>query len=356
MNNYLIYQNGKPINNQFQNFSEALDFLDTKFKKREVWKKQYIIRIYKKELSKNKMSENLNIKLVNIDTGKTLEKNNPNWTVSFSHENQNIVGKIWDKINHMKSIYVIWDEIRGMVKFDLEKEIKNINFKVIRSGGKVTQHSRLVEFFSDKKNCGKILKYSEVTKLMEKRGLKMVGRGIEGERPREFRYSMGYQFITNDKDRNIPSKHCKVISPFPSTNRNERRNADFDLDKKDWSSTYEILKKNVKRLRCFYCGRFEGEINRIGQKTIFQKGHLQSHFSEGNISKNNIIEQCQYCNTFLSNFFDFDPYTLKANVNALKAVEKSTIKEKLEILRKLLNNYLRPDETKEILNNFLKKR
>ena len=90
MNNYLIYQNGKPINNQFQNFSEVLDFLDTKFKKREVWKKQYIIRIYKKELSKNKMSVNLNIKLVNIDTGKTLEKNNPNWTVRFSHENHNI--------------------------------------------------------------------------------------------------------------------------------------------------------------------------------------------------------------------------------------------------------------------------
>ena len=57
--------------------------------------------------------------------------------------------------------------------------------------------------------CSQSSKYetgSEVTKLMEKRGLKMVGRGIEGERPREFRYSMGYQFITNDKDRNIPSK------------------------------------------------------------------------------------------------------------------------------------------------------
>ena len=33
-------------------------------------------------------------------------------------------------------------------------------------------------------------------------------------------------------------------------------------------------KKDAKQLRCFYCGRFEGEKNRIGQKTIFQKGHL----------------------------------------------------------------------------------
>ena len=28
MNSYLIYQNGKPINNQLKNFIEVLDFLD----------------------------------------------------------------------------------------------------------------------------------------------------------------------------------------------------------------------------------------------------------------------------------------------------------------------------------------
>ena len=351
---YIIYQNGRPLEKINTSFDKTLSYLDKKFKSRKYWQENLIIRIYKVEKKSNKKIS-LDISILN-NKGISRKEKECNWTVNFDHKKKslNIQARLWDRKQQMKTIYVIWDEIRSLCEFDLDKEINNIEFKVTNSSGVQTQHSRLVEFFSRKENCNKILKYSDVTEKMKKLDLSMVGRGIEGERPREFRYSMGYQFITNDKDKSIPSKFCKVISPFPTKERNERRAAIADLEKKDWTETLEILKKNVKRLRCFYCGRFEGEKNRIGQKTIFQKGHLKTHFSGGDTSKENIIEQCQYCNTFLSNYFDFEPETLKVLINAEKAVEKADKKTKINILKNLLNKQIDKNDIKKILNDVLK--
>ena len=351
---HIVYQNGRPLVKIYDSFDKILSFLDKKFKSRKYWQQNLIVRIYKVEKKINKKIS-LDISILN-NKGINRKENKCNWTVSFYHKKKSlsIQARLWDRKIQMKTIYVIWDEIRSLCKFDLDKEINNIEFEVSNSSGVQTQHSKLVEFFSKKENCNKLLKYSDITKKMTKLNLGMVGRGIEGERPREFRYSMGYQFITNDKDKSIPSRFCKVLSPFPTKNRNERRAAIADLEKKDWTETLEILKKNKKRLRCFFCGRFEGEKNRIGQKTIFQKGHLKSHLSEGDTSKENIIEQCQYCNTFLSNYFDFEPETLKVLINAEKAVEKANKKTKIKILENLLNKQIDKKDLKKILNDVFK--
>ena len=354
MNSYKIYENGKPLDNlNVDKFDQIIKRLDKKYKSREFWTKNLIIRIYNVEERNVHKKKLIDVSIVD-NKGGTNKSVKPNWTIEFENKNKNIsiIAKLWDRKQQMKTVYVLWDIIKQNCTFDLNKEINNIDFKVLNSSGLQTQHSRLVEFFSKKENCNKLLKYSEVTDQMEKLGLKMVGRGIEGERPREFRYSMGYQFITNDKDKSVPSKFCKVISPFPTENRNERRAANADLEKKDWSETLNILKKGVKQLRCFYCGRFEGETNRIGQKTVFEKGHLQSHTSKGDVSKKNIIEQCKYCNTFLSNYFDFDPNTLKANINAEKAVEKANTVTKKKILDELLSKLLKKTDVKKILKKY----
>ena len=356
MKQYAIYENGKPTHRvNAENFNKVLTKLDEKYKSRDFWTKNLIIRIYRIELKTLDNKILIETSLIN-NNGKENKLVEPNWIINFAHKNKNIFiqAKLWDRKQQMKTIYVLWDIIKDVCKFDLDEEINNIDFNVINQSGLQTQHSRLVEFFSKKENCNKLLKYSDVTNQMDKMNLKMVGRGIEGERPREFRYAMGYQFVTNDKDKSVPSKFCKVISPFPTQERNERRAAYADLEKKDWSETLTILKKDTKQLRCFYCGRFEGEKNRIGQKTIFQKGHLQSHLSKGDTSEKNIIEQCQYCNTFLSNYFDFDPITLKANINAEKAVEKATTQTRKKILDLLLTKLLTKDEINKISKKKLK--
>ena len=50
----------------------------------------------------------------------------------------------------MKTIYVLWDIIKDVCKFDLDEEINNTDFNVINQSGVQTQHSRLVEFFKKK--------------------------------------------------------------------------------------------------------------------------------------------------------------------------------------------------------------
>jgi hypothetical protein len=356
---YLIYINGVPENEEFDNFEKVKNYLLKKYKSEDAWKKNIITRIYFREIFKEKDLTFINIIKVNNNTGKledhSSKSSKARWKITLKYKDIfNLSVKIFDK-QQMKTVYILWDEIRKFTKLDLDKEIKNLNFQVINNCGKQTQHSRLVEFFSDVNNCGIIWKYSELNSEMEKKKIKLEGRGIEGERPREFRYMMGYEFITSEKDRNIPEACCKVISPFPTKIRNERRSADLDLEKKDWSETVEILKKNILQLRCIFCGRFENETNRIGQKTKFQKGHLTSHLSGGDVSKKNIIEICQYCNTFLSNYFDIELEGFKLSVNPFKAVEKSSRKIKIDILKQLITKNFESNEIKKILDDILKK-
>ena len=179
-------------------------------------------------------------------------------------------------------------------------------------------------------------KYSELREAMDREGLGLVGRGIEGERPREFRYAMGYNFRTNEKDKNVPDGYCLVGSPLPFGPRNERRVANLDLQKEDWSELSSILSKDTKRLRCKVCGLFEGETNRIGQKTTFQKGHYESHLSGGDVSEENIFAICQYCNTEQLNIYDIDPVTGKKKWNLIPAISKRDYATKIEIY-----NYLK---------------
>lgn len=356
---YLIYINGVPENEEFDTFEKVKNYLLTKYKSEEAWKKNIITRIYFRETVIQKDLTTINIIKVNNNTGNledhTSQSSKARWVINFKYKNLfNISAKIFDK-TQMKTVYIIWDEIVKLTKLDLDKEIQDINFQVINHCGEQTQHSRLIEFFSDVNNCNKIWKYSELNEEMEKKNLKLVGRGIEGERPREFRYMMGYEFITSEKDRNVPEACCKVISPFPTKNRNERRNADVDLTKKDWSETLGILNKNILQLRCVFCGRFENETNRIGQKTKFQKGHLTSHLSGGDVSEKNIIEICQYCNTFLSDYFDIELENFKLSVNPFKAVEKSSKKIRTEVLEQLITKNFKKEEIQKILDSILKK-
>ena len=354
---FLIYINGVPEIEEFTSFEKVTSYLSTKYKSAEAWQKNIITRIYFREIITREDLTIINIVKVNNKNGKLEDYSTSiaRWKVIFKYKNlYNITAQIFDK-TQMKTIYIIWDEIVKFTKLNLDEEIKNLDFKVINVCGEQTEHSRLVEFFSDTNNCNKIWNYSKLNLEMEKKKLKLVGRGIEGERPREFRYMMGYQFITSEKDRNVLEACCKVISPFPTKNRNERRNADVDLIKKDWSETLNILNKNILQLRCIFCGRFENETNRIGQKTKFQKGHLTSHLSGGDVSEKNIIEICQYCNTFLSDYFDIELENFKLSVNPFKAVEKSSKKIRIEVLEQLITKNFKKSEIQKILDDILKK-
>ena len=63
MNQYAIYENGKPTHRvNAENFNEILTKLDEKYKSRDFWTKNLIIRIYRIELktlgySKEEMKE-----------------------------------------------------------------------------------------------------------------------------------------------------------------------------------------------------------------------------------------------------------------------------------------------------------
>ena len=70
--------------------------------------------------------------------------------------------------------------------------------------------------------------------------------------------------------------------------------------------------------------------------------------------KKKLIDKSQYFNTFLSNYFDFDPITLKAKINEEKAVEKATTQTRKKILDLLLTKLLTKDEINKISKKKLK--
>jgi len=333
MNTYYYYQNGKNEGKiEADSPSGVILELDKKYGAKGLdWKNDLSVRIFQEIITKNNSS--YHIELVKVsNSGKIIDKSavaGKAWNIKLKYKEIEIDGHIYD--NTDQTIYVLWESIARILKIDMDKEIEEIEFTVDLEKGKESQKNKLVLFFSKKGNYGKIWKYSDARKAMAKARLAMDGRGIEGERPREFRYSMGYDFRTNEKDKDIPDGSFIVGSPFPFGPRNERRIANVDLNKEDWSELLKILKENPKRLRCKICGLFEGETNCIGQKTKFQKGHFQSHLSGGNVSKANIFSICQYCNTDESNIYDIDPITGKKIWNFIPAINKRDYKTKIEI-------------------------
>lgn len=342
---YIIYGNGRFFGTiPSKSPKEAISFLDKKYSAEGInWIKDLSIRIFRERvITYNKTTK---IKLFRFtNKGKPININSTkakHWEIRLKYKNKKIIADILDSTDI--TIYALWESIKRNLNIDLNKEISKIDFKVELIKGKLSQKAKLVLFFSNKANCKKLWKYNDLREAMKIAGLEMVGRGIEGERPRELRYAMGYSFITSEKDKKVPDGHCLVLSPFPFGSRNERRNATLHLDKKNWSELQKILKNNPKRLRCGICGLFEGETNRIGQETKFQKGHLISHLSGGNISKSNMFAICQYCNTDQLNLFDIDSKTGKKIWNLIPVISRRDYRTKLEIFRFLKKHLKKVD-------------
>lgn len=369
MKYYYLTKNAAPLTFIEGSLDDVDNYLHEKYTNKEIdWKKSLTIRIYEYYIvTNNNNCTDIIVKNINKNTFK--EPSNPtiNWEINFNFkdENKRYSSKLYNsKGGSNKTVYVLWDIIDKVTNRNCKEECDNkdnIEF-IINHYGKLTSHAVLTLFFQTKSNC-KTWTYKELELAIYNENplwnfRDYEDRGLGGERPREWKNHMGYEYITNDKDRNVPDGSIHINSPIPTIIRNERRNADFDLIKEDWSSVLSILEKNVKRLRCFFCGRFEGEINKINEKTTFQKGHLTSLTSGGDSSKDNILSQCQYCNNTLNDFFDFDELTLKMKVNPIKAIEKQNEDTRIEILRTLLNNMIKRDDkrVKEILIDFLKKR
>ena len=192
----------------------------------------------------------------------------------------------------------------------------------------------LILFFSKPGNWGRLWEYAELTSAMGEDGFKLPGRGILGERPREFRYDLGYPFITNETDKNVPDGKCIVRFPFPTLPRNEKRNLTTHLEKEDWSELLSILNKDPKRIRCYECGLFQDELNKLGRKTVFEKAHLESHQTDtlGDSSDGNIVAICKYCNTEQKNIYDYDKKTGKKIYNLIPLVKKQNVNTKFEVL------------------------
>jgi len=340
----IVYKNGEVDGNfELSQPADVFPLLNSKYTlKGLAWRSDLLIRVYFSEVVKEKGKIDIKLRRVNNLNGRLIpEEGSKGWNIELEYGDTKVYGEIFD--NTDQTVYVLWEEIQKETKLDLTKEIDNLTFKVISKRKDLTQKSKLVLFFSRKENCGKLWKYSDLNVAMEKEGLKLDGRGIEGERPREFRYAMGYSFKTNEKDKNVPDGYCLVESPFPFGRRNERRVANVDLEKTDWSELLAILKTNPKFLRCKICGLFEGETNRIGQKTKFQKGHFISHLSGGDASNQNIFAICQYCNTEEENIYDIDPKTGKKVWNLIPAINKTDYKSKLLILEFLLKHLKKSD-------------
>ena len=369
MKNFYLTNNAAPLIFFNGDISIIDNYLKENFTDKNInWQKDLLIKIYEYELKKID-ENNLEINVYQINKSLKKFKNyQTNWTILFNFKNE--TKKYSAKIHNPlrggnKSICVLWDIINKLTNKDCKKECdenNNLEFK-IKHEGKLTSHAVLTLFFQKKENCNKLWKYKELEKAMISANSNwnfrdFEDRGLGGERPREWKNHMGYEFITNEKNRSIPDGSVKILSPIPSIKRNERRSANFELLKEDWSGVLKILQKNKKMLRCFFCGRFEGEINRINEKTIFQKGHLTSLTSGGDVSQKNIMSQCQYCNNTLNDFFDFEENTLKMRVNPFKAIEKQDQSTRIKILDKLLNNMLTPGNpaVNKILDIFIKKR
>ena len=280
------------------------------------------------------------------------------WEFMGHYKNKTVQIKLTDKKDMLYAIWDLFEIIIGQKNIEIVKDLKfeiTVKPKPKTKGG-YTSQQRLTLFFSKEGNWGRLWKYDDLRAAMSQEGLAMQGRGIEGERPREFRYVLGYPFITNETDKNIKDGHCIVHYPFPTLPRNERRNPNTNLDKEDWSELLGILGKDAKRLRCFECGLFEDEKNKVGQLTKFQKSHLESFLTSnsGDASKDNIVAICQHCNGQQKNKFNYNKDTGKKIYNYVEFIKPINKDEKLKVLNFLISTLETKDVIKIIKENKIK--
>lgn len=352
MGKVLLYQNA-----QRKLFDDAKDEKDATKKVEDYYSsnnssledasKIYSVRIYFVDVSKKGNKLEATIYSVS-NSGKMINpEKSTSWTFKGRYEDKEILIKTFDK----KDItYHLWE----ILEYLLEKENKNIiedldftlEVKTKDNSKEYNQKQKLILFFSKKGNWGRLWKYEEVREAMKKEGLDMIGRGIEGERPREFRYDLGYPFITSEQDKDVPDGFFRMDFPFPNQPRNERRMATTQLEKEDWTELLEILKKAPKKLRCYECGLFEDETNKIGQKTKFEKGHLQTHSSGGDVSEENIVAICKYCNSEQKNVYSYDSGTGKKNYHVVPFLKNRNYAEKIEALNYLVKHM----KSEDVLN------
>lgn len=349
----LLYKNGnlvlkRDVNEYKDCIKYSIEYFGGKEKFDEIGK-ALSIRIYFVEL-KEKIKGSI-IKVHN--DGKVQKKETAViWSFKGKYKDADIDLTLFDVGDF---VYTFWDLLSILLNQDNKKTIENLKFSlsVKPKGGSLTQKQKVILFFSKDGNWGKIWKYSDLREAMKKDGLEMIGRGIEGERPREVRYMLGYPFITSEQDKKVPDGSCIVEYPFPTMPRNERRIPDVTLEKADWSELLEILNKTPKLVRCYSCGLFEGETNKIGQKTKFEKGHLMVLTMGGDASKQNIIGICKYCNSEQKNIFSYDKSTGKKIYHPIPFVKKLDYKSKVDILKYLLS-YMKKEDVKKLVEAVLK--
>lgn len=354
-----MYQNAKRVF-----FEEVKDIPDALKKTFEYYSKQgkkieeesaiFAIRIYFIEIDNSKKNDyKVKIMAINGKGNKILSDIATCWKFLGNYKGTKIEIETCDS----KDItYHIWEVVEYLLGQNNKNTIKDLDFSLqvkTKKDKDYNQKQKLILFFSKKENCGKLWKYQELRDAMTKDNLAMIGRGIEGERPREFRYDLGYPFITSEQDKNVPDGYCKVEFPFPTMPRNERRMATANLEKDDWTELLEILKKEPKKLRCFECGLFEGEANKIGQKTKFEKGHLETHSSGGDVGKENITAICKYCNSEQKNVFSYDKVTGKKIYHLIPFLKNRNYEEKIEALKYLMN-HLKKEDVEKIRKEILK--
>jgi len=358
MNRVLLYQNAQQkLFDSAKDEKEAIQKVNEFYKKENTSldevSKNYSIRVYLVELVKNEQKDK-EAKIISLSTkGKPInEETAVVWIFKGKYNGINILIKAIDT----KDItYTIWEVLEYLLQKESKNVIDNLEFNLnvkTKQNGKYTEKQKLILFFSKKGNWGKLWKYDEARKAMQKEGLAMSGRGIEGERPREFRYDLGYPFITSEQDKDVPDGSFRMDFPFPNQPRNERRNANVHLSKDDWSELLGLLKKEPKKIRCYECGLFEEETNKIGQKTKFEKGHLISHLSGGDVSKVNITAICKYCNSEQKNIYSYNLETGKKIYHTIPFLKSRDYKEKISVLKYLLE-HMKKEDVKKLIKDLV---
>lgn len=349
MPTYIYYDNGMMQEIlDLKSTKELIDHISSTYKKRNMdWKKDVGIRMFQEVVTKENSSYTVKMyrinnagKRVDVEANKTKQ-----WGIDLTYKTINIQSDLYDKTD--VTIYVLWESIKRILKIDLDQNLRDLNFTVKLKKGDLTLKGKFILFFSKTENCGRFWKYGELNEAMDRVGLKFTGaRGIGGERPRECRYALGYDWRTNDQDKNVPDGSCMVGSPFPFGRRNERRQSAYNLEKKNWNNLKDELNKNPKRLRCFVCGLFEGEVNHIGQKTVFQKGHGLSHLSGGKVTQDNLVAICRYCNSEQKDIYDIDLKSGKKTYRVIPFLKNRSVREKREAFKYLVKHLKKEDVDK----------